>query len=231
MPEVDTVLTDAGARWRAQQTEPRAIDPSLFAGESAPMFGLARGHAWSFLAGAASMAGLLVAVALMAPGLVPGRGGPPLGPGSSTYIPTGLANCPLTQSDPGFVPPRQSGADWTGKDGHWFGSAALWTLIGVGGDIWTGLPRSDSGLTQKTFWWSKDFRVNVEPTPQIFVVGRRLDGPGAFGFGPGTNAGGSDIGSAMLVGVDVPTTGCWELTASYRSTELAIVVWVGGVEP
>jgi hypothetical protein len=228
MPEVDRLLNEAGARWRVGQPEPRAIDPAMFAQDRAPILRFARGrHPWSFLAGAASMAVLLAGLALIAPGLVPVPGGPPASPGSSADTRTGLSNCPLTQSDPTFAPPRQAGADWTGKDGHWRGSPALWTLIAPGGDIWRGLPRTEAGFTQKTFWWSEDFRVNVEPTPQIFVVGRRLDGPGAFGFGPGTNAGGSDIGSAMLVGIDVPTAGCWEMTASYRSAELTIVVWVG----
>src|SRR4051812_44816466 len=185
---VETALLEAGARWRAQQPEPRAIDPSLFAGDVASPFGVARGsQAWSFLAGAASMAALLLAVAVAAPGLVP-AGGLPAAPASSAYIQTGLANCPLTQPDPGFMPPPQSGADWSGKEGHWRGSAPLWTFVTPGGDIWTGLPQSDVGLSQKTFWWSEDFHVKAEPTPQIFVVGRRLDGPGAFGFGPGTNA-------------------------------------------
>jgi len=61
--------------------------------------------------------------------------------------------------------------------------------------------------------------------PTIIVTGRRLDGPGAFTFGPGTNAS-ADFGTAMLVGIDIPSYGCWELTARYRLATLSYVVAV-----
>ena len=230
MTAVDDLLTEAGAVWRSSQREPRPVDASVFAADRAPTPSFARaGHPRSFIAGAAFAAVVLVALAYVAPYLVPRPGGDAgATPGAAAgYIPSDVANCPLTQSDPGFVPPRQAGVDWTDLDGHWYGSAALWTLIDAGGEVWTGLPRSGAGLTQKTFWWSQDFRVNQEQQPQIFVSGHRLDGPGAFGFGPGTNAGSSDLGSAMLVGVDVPTGGCWKMTAFYRGVSLNVVVWVG----
>jgi len=41
-----------------------------------------------------------------------------------------------------------------------------------------------------------------------------------------TNAFASDIQSAMLVGVDFPTLGCWEITGRYQGHELSFVVWV-----
>jgi hypothetical protein len=30
----------------------------------------------------------------------------------------------------------------------------------------------------------------------------------------------------MLVGVDIPTLGCWEITGQYNGTELSFVVWI-----
>lgn len=61
------------------------------------------------------------------------------------------------------------------------------------------------------------------------VTGRRLDEPGSFeAGGPGTNGFRKDIGSFMLVGVGIPTAGCWELTARYRDAELTYVVLVEG---
>jgi len=59
------------------------------------------------------------------------------------------------------------------------------------------------------------------------VEGTRLDGDGTFRFGPGTNAS-ADFGTAMLVGIEVPTAGCWRLTATYRDRYLSYVVLVGG---
>jgi hypothetical protein len=231
--EIDRLLADAGAGWRARQPEPRQVTAEMFPEGRAPRFELARGgRAWAFVAGVASALALVTAVAVLAPGFLL-RIGRPGGPATTAvtgggYLPAGLASCPLTRPDPGFVPPPsydgQPAAQW---GNGWFGTNDLWTAVAPDGDRWIGLTKGDAGYSQKTFWWSDDFRVNREQVPQIFVTGRRLDGPGAFGFGPGTNAGGSDIGSAMLVGVDVPTIGCWEITARYRSAELSIVVWVG----
>src|SRR6266540_3454085 len=41
-----------------------------------------------------------------------------------------------------------------------------------------------------------------------------------------TNAFAEDIQSAILVGVDFPTLGCWEITGEYAGTKLSFVVWV-----
>ena len=96
------------------------------------------------------------------------------------------------------------------------------------GEIWTGLPRGPSGgYGQKTFWWSARWPWREELMPVITVTGHRLDGPGSFQAGPpGTNAG-ADFGMAMLIGVEIPSTGCWEITGSYRGARLSYVVWVG----
>jgi hypothetical protein len=95
------------------------------------------------------------------------------------------------------------------------------------GEVWPFEPRGSTGIPQKTFWWSADWSPDEEPEPAITVVGTRLDGPGSFTFGPGTNAS-ADFGTAMLVGIDIPTEGCWRLTATYRDRYLSYVVQVGG---
>ena len=41
-----------------------------------------------------------------------------------------------------------------------------------------------------------------------------------------TSASATDIGSAMLVGIDIPAAGCWEITGQYKGTTLSFVVWV-----
>lgn len=231
--EIDRLLADAGASWREAQPEPRPVEAALFEADRGPRFQLGLGsRARAFLAGAASvMLVFVIAAAIYGPGLLTRLGGgspsATVDPGTG-YLPTGLGSCPLTKPDPSFVPPPSYDGQPAAQWGHgWVGTNDLWTAVALDGDNWTGLTKSAAGYSQKTFWWSDDFHVNREQTPQIFVTGRRLDGPGAFGFGPGTNAGGADIGSAMLVGVDVPTIGCWEITARYRSAALSIVVWVG----
>ena len=94
------------------------------------------------------------------------------------------------------------------------------------GESWRGLPHDEKGFTQKTSWWSVLWDIRIEPMPAIEVSGRRLDGRGRFTVpGPGTNAI-ADTGTAMLVGIEVPTTGCWEITATYRRQHLSFVALV-----
>ncbi|HJR80490.1 MAG TPA: hypothetical protein VJ821_10485 [Anaerolineales bacterium] len=137
-----------------------------------------------------------------------------------------LASCPVTTlQDPAFVPP--SPYDTLEIEGSfWYGSNSLWTAIPKDG-IWWGLPHNPSGYTQKVFWWREGYVWTEEPEPDLIVTGERLDAPApALISSKGTNAYASDIGSAMLVGVDFPTLGCWKLIGKYADAELSFVVWV-----
>ena len=111
---------------------------------------------------------------------------------------------------------------------EWYGTDRLWTELNRSGEVWIGLPLdADGRLGQKSFWWSADFDVNKVTEPEIRVTGRQLDGPGRFDApGPGTNAQ-AGFGIAMLTGIDIPSTGCWQITGTYRGTSLSYVVWVG----
>jgi len=138
------------------------------------------------------------------------------------------AACPITKPQPAFVPPPRFRVTPSPVTQAWYGSAELWTALDKDGETWHGLPRSSDGsFGQKTFWWSESFSVGAEPEPAISVEGRRLDrvGPTFHAGDPGTNAM-FDGMSSMLVGVDVPTSGCWELTGRYRGAQLSYVVWV-----
>ncbi len=67
----------------------------------------------------------------------------------------------------------------------------------------------------------------VEPQPALVVTGRRLDAPAPpLAASRATHAIAGDIGLAMLVGVRLPTPGCWEITGEYAGTPLSFVVWV-----
>jgi hypothetical protein len=92
--------------------------------------------------------------------------------------------------------------------------------------VWAALPHRDEGYSQKVFWWSQDYSIEQEPVPALAVTGRRLDdGASTLIASEATNAQG-DFGAAMLVGVVIPTSGCWEITGSYRGNELSFVVQV-----
>jgi hypothetical protein len=201
------------------------VDPAIFAGTARhfrPGFGA---RTVSFAAGVVATLVVVVLAAAFAPGWFPRLGAAGPGPSGLALSPRGgdLAHCPVTKPAKPFQPPTAGEIPATKA---WYGNDVLWTWLDRDGEVWDGLPRSDFGLTQKTFWWSRLFKVRQEPQPEIYVTGSRIGAPGRFGFGPGTNAGG-DFGSAMLVGIDVPDEGCWNITAHYRGAKLTYVVWVG----
>lgn len=144
-----------------------------------------------------------------------------------------VRGCPVTiPPQPGFVPPSPYPEEVPNPNvpeaDHrvWYGTEQLWTWLNVEGEVWQGLPDDDGNgkFFEKTFWWAESYSPGEG---RITVTGRQLDGPGSFEVG-GPAGGGSrpwDVGSFMLVGVEIPA-GCWELTGSYRGAELSYVVLV-----
>ncbi len=135
-------------------------------------------------------------------------------------------SCPITvQQDPLFIPP--SPYDAMAFEGEfWYGSNSLWTAVRQNG-IWEALPHNPEGYTQKVFWWRDGYVWNEELEPDLIVTGERLDASAPpLNASEATNAYASDIGSAILVGIDMPTLGCWKITGKYADAELSFVVWV-----
>jgi hypothetical protein len=92
---------------------------------------------------------------------------------------------------------------------------------------WHRLSRNEQGFRQKVFVWRPGFDGRTEPSPALIVRGRRVHGDGSFVAGRATNASHDSFGgSAMLTGVDVPSLGCWELTAEYGGESVTFVVLV-----
>ena len=136
------------------------------------------------------------------------------------------ADCPATvPQSPRFTPPAPySKLGWYGD--FWYGSNSLWVALPQNG-IWSSLPYSPSGYTQKIPWWSKGYNWQAEPEPDLRVSGERLDAkapPLNTSTANGSYA--ADMGSAMMMGVDFPTLGCWKITGKYKEAELSFVVWV-----
>lgn len=146
---------------------------------------------------------------------------------SGTVLQSPPAKCPVAvPPDPAFKPPAPYDALNSFKDHFWYGSSALWTTIPVNG-TWNALPHNPEGYTQKILWWRDGYVWDQEPEPNLFVTGERLDesAPPLI-VDKATNAYASDIGSAMMVGVDFPTLGCWKITGKYNGAELSFVIWV-----
>jgi hypothetical protein len=134
--------------------------------------------------------------------------------------------CPVTKSsDHPFVPPPYNST--VGIDEFWYGTPALWTLI---------YPRwRVHGVGQKLPYFRQGYDWMEEPSPLLTVVARRLDSnaPLVWNGGYANNAsieGQGAGGMFMVTGVDIPSSGCWEIAAHYLGPDniqsLTYTVWV-----
>jgi hypothetical protein len=109
----------------------------------------------------------------------------------------------------------------------WYGSEALAVLLNRAG-TWQGMGLNHN-YRDKLFWWREGYSGVLEARPALTVSARRLDGHAPpFRISGATNAHNKDFGGwAMLVMVEFPTAGCWEVTGQYKDETLNFVVQVG----
>jgi hypothetical protein len=141
--------------------------------------------------------------------------------------------CAVTQEPrPAFIPPPPYGRHFAPPD-FLLGSPSLWTIIHH--DTWH-LGVNDG---RKLPYWRQGFDSRKERDPRLSVVARRLDGPAPLIWADSASSAQADDtpdGMAMVTGLDVPTAGCWEISAHYgwsdaashqwREQTLAYTVWV-----
>ena len=137
-------------------------------------------------------------------------------------------SCPATRPpESRFVPPVPYPPRPPAVEGNkfWYGTDRLWTWLNADG-TWSMAPDED-GLSDKSFWWRQGYDWRTETTPRLVVTGRRLDAPApAVTSSPATNGFEPSMGAFMLVGLELPSGGCWELTGHYRDQRLRFVVRV-----
>jgi hypothetical protein len=152
---------------------------------------------------------------------------------SGAVIPDGVPEtCPVTKPYqtslfvPPFPYPAKAPVGW-----FWFGTDRLWTQLPANG-IWSGLGHStpdDPTFGQKLAFGRQDYDALKEPRPKLRVTGRRLDAPAPpLVSAKATNGWVQRNQPFMVTGVNLPTLGCWEITAHYEDDELTFVVWVPG---
>lgn len=151
---------------------------------------------------------------------------------AESAVAEGREACPITEPGDSPFDPASETPEGPPElyDSVWYGTPALWTMVDHDGQVWPDLPVGEDGsLTQKTFWWAEGYVFDEEPAPNITVTAEHLDGsaPTVRGGGPGTNGTHPDLGSFMLVGLEIPQEGCWKITAEYQGASLSYVVWVG----
>jgi hypothetical protein len=135
------------------------------------------------------------------------------------------STCPVTKpSDKPLVPPYPYPAT-PYPGGSWFGTDRLW-IVGPP-IVWKGLPHytpNDPTFRQKMQWWRQGYDFRTEPIPKLKVTGRRLDAPAPPLITEVSNVAWSK--PSMMVGMNFPALGCWEITGRYEDDELTFVVWV-----
>jgi hypothetical protein len=139
-------------------------------------------------------------------------------------------SCPITKPPVHpFVPPKPY-SDIEVSNGFWFGTPALWTAL-PGDGKWNHLPHytsDDPTFRQKLFWWRQSYEWHTQGKPSLRVTGRRLDGAARPLSSDQANLGWQrKTQPFMVVGINIPTLGCWEITGHYRDSDLSFVVWLG----
>jgi hypothetical protein len=145
----------------------------------------------------------------------------------------GLLTVPATAEDSGNCPKTIPSDDLLAapfpSSNRWYGSETLAVMLPMEG-MWRGLG-SRYRFRDKLFLWSSGFKPGLESN--LKVSARRLDGTGAEGvISPPTNAHAPDLGGwTMLVMVEFPSPGCWEITGEYLGQTLSFVVEARADEP
>ncbi len=112
---------------------------------------------------------------------------------------------------------------------NWYGTEKLAVQLPARGK-WRGLGPTRN-FRNKLFLWSKGFEAGAEK--KLKVTGVRLDGdsPPAVISKP-TNAYAKSLGGwTMLVLVELPTAGCWQITGEYMGEKLTFVVQADPKKP
>ena len=131
-------------------------------------------------------------------------------------------DCPVTRRpEERFIPPEPWPERPPQDTDFWYGDNGLWTNLPASGS-WRQL-----ALGEKVWWWSEEFILSEDYTPDLMVTANRLDGPAPeFSVTDATNGYHPSFNLAMLIGVQLASHGCWEFTGVYKGYQLTFVVWI-----
>jgi hypothetical protein len=143
-----------------------------------------------------------------------------------------FAQCPVTIApDRPFVPPAPYIAE-PHDGGFLYGSDSLWTFVPT--DANWGPPGKKMVYWRAGFdYWRPSIDGQKEPPTMLAVVARRLDAPAPMVWAPHA----SSVrfpelpGTAMITGLELPTPGCWEISAHFGDDTLSYVLLMAGSGP
>ena len=123
------------------------------------------------------------------------------------------------------LPDRTDVPGWQVKGFVWVGDHKLAAMVPDSG-AWTGMG-PEHHYFDKWWWWREGYRAQDENEPELTITAKRLDGKAPeVVISDATNAFGKDW-HRMLVGMEFPTAGCWEVIGQYHGHELRFVFKVG----
>ena len=133
-------------------------------------------------------------------------------------------SCPVTLPESSLVEVPGLPSD---ERRSWYGSSALAVLLPIDG-TWSGMG-PEHHYRDKLWWWRHGFDPDKEPTPDLVLEATRLDGdaPVVRIEGASSNSGDGEDWSAMLLALEFPASGCWQVNARYRQERLSFIVRVG----
>jgi len=124
--------------------------------------------------------------------------------------------------NPPFVPPLKNPSSAIGSNTFWYGTDALWTSLSLDGK-WTFQNSVPAPYPTKLVFWRRGFDWRKELEPKLIITGKRLDGDAPSIAEAHANAALFGAGDAMITAIDIPTAGCWELTAHYGGHTLSFI--------
>jgi hypothetical protein len=127
---------------------------------------------------------------------------------------------------PPFRPPPPYPAR-IGPESFWVGTEKLWIGLPASGTWALGhYSPTESAFRQKLLWYRKGYDPHAEPVPKLSITGKRLDAPAPPLGVDGPNGGWTcRTNTFMVVALNIPTVGCWEITGEYGDDKLSFVVW------
>jgi hypothetical protein len=130
-------------------------------------------------------------------------------------------SCPVTRpyQTGRFVPPAPYWTKELDTGQFWFGTDGLWTALPIDG-VW------ERPSFAKLFWWRQFYDNYREPRPKLIITGKRLDSLAPNVKADRATSAFAPPRSAMLIGVELPIAGCWQITGHYEDDELTFVAWV-----
>ena len=144
---------------------------------------------------------------------------------TSTSSSAVVFECPISLPERGNIPERFKDYERGDYISRWVGTKALAARVPDRG-YWTGMG-SKSRFRDKWWWWREGYSATVENYPDLKITGRRLDGGQEVLEQPFvTNAMGKGW-DMILVLLEFPTAGCWEVYATYKDQSLRFMFEVG----